>query len=1737
MGRTLLDIVTQDLMVPVNPDSDGGQILGSMNFDGTLGADRSGKAKVDGLTIYPADGGIRVRASTESDAVVLNLPLGEWDFTIVPPTPERASLLVEIVLLAPELKLPFLRPATPAADGTLDEGPAGDVKAIFPKLLLVVVAPNGDTNATAKFAPSHDADGALAVRIEPPHSLLGPGTVLGFGLPGASLDLDAAGGPVLRFAEFMLFVEPPGVPALNMHGGGQNLILEFGLQAGLTGDLVVVAAGGEAAAARPRFIRNISAHLRLERSSLVLLELIGQVELSQEIGRWLGDAIEEAPGDIDYRLALALDSGWQASLALTPGGGRAHLWRSKRGVPHEASLARDTLGAYAVFTPLLAPALPAAGSNGFVDLGLGIGAAAGVAASKTITSQLVTIVGAGMVVAANGAGAPEGVLFFDVETELDLDVHFPGAGSLVKTRRALKVRQKALGLKLDFGPDGGAPALKPVFDTLRGFSLDLADPGTFDVAPPFDQFLQPDAARMARDNPLLFEVDLVTKVDLGVVTIDRMGVRLPLDGGAPSLTALGAHLDLGMLQGGGHLRLLENGFDGGFDVSLAPPVGVRVAASLQLEANDPVSLLVALDAEWPIPIPLAASGVGIYGFLGLLAVNRRRKQDPGQAALDWYVAANGDPAKGAWEAARGGFALGVGAVLGTVEGGFLINAKGMLMIELPGPRLLITLNANLLQVRPSKRGAETGNLLAVIEISEEVFAIGVVADYEIPFLLKVRVPVDTRFMLHAPFDWEFNAGNVEHQQFVSVRFMTAIRADGYLMIHGNGIKSPLHALTGLAVASGIDAALLWGPVEIGLYIKVAASAHVAIGVKPMVMIGQISLEGELHLFVVSIGARALARLQILAGDYYVKLEVEGRVSLFLFEISGSVTLELGNAGLTPPPPEPLLRAVTLHSRTAGLLPGTGGEAVDSSFGEAAPDAAGALPLVPIDAIPVLQFDMRPHVNDGVKFFDQPVQSMLAANDWIPRGERFYRFEVAGVSLTATNAAGQQLEQPLVAGETPLTWWDKKGQAAAPDHSDVQLALLNWIPDPTPAAALRTASRDEAIKHRWGTVCVEAAGEAGVLWTLRGKAAGPSPVGWTLDGIAWPDAPGKVRSAPAPTVLRVSEPWRTGTLADSLIQAGAAQVFVSEAPRKRALASPVTDLTLRPRVEGEPAVARLLAQFPAPAPALSGLSDALRFDTGGMHFIRGLVALMRPLNTGADNQHRLHLRLRPLDAGGQQLGEQFDVGVVPTFFADLPDRWKDFNGPWAPLIEEIYAGLDGINLPWVFAAELPPGTASVMVGLPGARSPNDGPFPLWALYAVEVLTAAEASRRQFDETSRAKWRDVLEGALGADQSKRALLLPDTTYTVSVSYTFSTATANDKGERDDSTVEHSKETTVQSFHFKTDNAPPERLDARVLATAPARNEDGYFHGEPIRIVFASAETRKLFKAYGRDLFAVVRAASGKHPQATPDLPPGEVRLDAAPATVRAIAPLAMTPFEDTVRDTLRDLACVNMEMHDDRHEAVTIQLPLEPATEYTLDVEARPLAAPPRYPLLRRSFRTSRYAGADAFAAQVLAGGARHRYLDDVSALQALAAGPVPDLVLETALRSARWGELGRAREARVTVIWSGAAPAQPAALLVETPERHWRTRDVPEKQTTNGVTAYAIGQQSWLELIGQGDDGVLSHLVRATDGARTLGLLAPGARGKTLRLGLQRTNHPLYEGNGDKAVHPMAEIKLFAPWEA
>lgn len=219
--ETMLNVIKRRFGVEIDPDSNGGQILNSLRprppFDDQM---FTVQADVTPLTLAFTDDGVSVHAAQVTDALVFTLPAGSLDFKLIPPDLAHPKPQVELKLASFTVSLPFLRPAQVKSDGTLQES-IGKVELHFPGLLLIVAG------SSAKLAPSHNATAALEVTMTPPFVLFGPSpsTVVGFGLERAILSLEGPGAPEILVPAVEIYVLPPGIPALAMHGGGRNLHL------------------------------------------------------------------------------------------------------------------------------------------------------------------------------------------------------------------------------------------------------------------------------------------------------------------------------------------------------------------------------------------------------------------------------------------------------------------------------------------------------------------------------------------------------------------------------------------------------------------------------------------------------------------------------------------------------------------------------------------------------------------------------------------------------------------------------------------------------------------------------------------------------------------------------------------------------------------------------------------------------------------------------------------------------------------------------------------------------------------------------------------------------------------------------------------------------------------------------------------------------------------------------------------------------------------------------------------------------------------------------------------------------------------------------------------------------------------------------------------------------------------------------------------------------------------------
>ena len=809
---------------------------------------------------------------------------------------------------------------------------------------------------------------------------------------------------------------------------------------------------------------------------------------------------------------------------------------------------QNFLGLGVAFWPLIAESAGAAAGDGAaVELAVdaaGIAVVAGMAALPWFRVERVIWYGGEIDFQARPDGV-ECLLLVDIEAAISANISIgPVDIVTIDRKNPLTVRYKAIGFILGNKPGEAKFPFRPYFDSSKGYTIDVSKPGAIQVHEPFDKILKILGARLSRNNPFYIDVDLGFAIDLGVVSIDRAKVRLNLSpGGPPELSAFGASVDIpGALQGKGYAEIGTDAqgnsvIKGAMDLTVTP-VNVRIAATLavaQISAANggpATGIQVSLEVDFPVAIPLANSGLGIYGFVGLFAMNFQR--DPSLVtdstvmapALAWLKATHGDVTNPQyWVPNIHSWAFGVGALLGTEGTDIILNMKGMVLLELPGPRLLITMKANVLFPKPDLPGDAEGMYLAVIDLDfgRGTLTIGLAIDFDVDPLLEINIPVEAFFNFNDTSDWKLDLGT--YLAPVQAKVLQIFDATGYVMLSGNGIPAhnSLPPVTGFSIGAGLHVSFKWGGGP--LYAELSSGFDAVIGFSPFRMAGKMNVRGSLHLFILDIDA--WADLDVDVGEDQNRNKVSnisgdicGEVDFLFFSVSGCVHFTLSATIVPIPNPPNLVKALKLISRSPALVVGTGvDKPIDASLADAVESntqPTSGLPVVPIDAVPVLMMVAPPLQDPGLVFNGQPIGGTPDApsDGFVQRGDVSYRYTISKIELIG----------PLTAGKTPATWWNTK---AGDQALEAQLALLSWVPDATPKAVGSSIYLDETTTEKWGTICEPAAPPAPVFYTFFFQPLGPSDWGWNPFGLAYPDPANTVRSSPPDMSLHVSERWRCG----------------------------------------------------------------------------------------------------------------------------------------------------------------------------------------------------------------------------------------------------------------------------------------------------------------------------------------------------------------------------------------------------------------------------------------------------------------------------------------------------------------------------------------------------------------------------------------------------------------------------------
>lgn len=618
-----------------------------------------------------------------------------------------------------------------------------------------------------------------------------------------------------------------------------------------------------------------------------------------------------------------------------------------------------------------------------------------------------------------------------------------------KQGHPLRIKYKNAGLMFD-RTKSMWDAVSLVYDDVS-FNTDVENPAVWEVDGPLGDLLRVTEFRSGFGSAW-FEVDLAFALDLGVITLSKATVRVTM-----------SESDIGVqLRGFEASVSIPEVLEGTGRLDVGSPAGtIKGALELYIVAADlkaKGSMMFAngffflqIDTQFSSGLPIAASGLGIFGFNGRFVVNGKRAlpagNDPVQVELDWYALEPVDK----YIAAPGQWAIGVGAVIGSMpDRAFVFNANAMLAVSWPDPSVVFGADATFVK-KPPKRAAEkhasppptSARIVGLVAIDPSAVTIGLKGSYTIPKLLDLKVPVAGYFPLGTnPDDFYLRIGSDGFDGRVGQPIKATVLPDSldldataFLMVEERKLHNlgghPELSFDGFSIGFGVRAAVDWSQWPISL--SASAEIYAGLGTNPFHLAAGIYLKGSLDLGIASVDVTGSAVLDVTDDGVRVRGEVCGEVDLWLCSISGCLDVEWGDDPATlPPPPSPLL-AIDLTDRFSRLT------------GAATKHAPTAEHTVWPDTIPVLHFSHYVR-NDlpATSQFKPPFN--VPGPVWVGTSDVRYAFRL--VDLVLEKADGTS------AGDKLSSLWEFPSYRSAianpnsppPGMLDGRdLALLTWHP--------------------------------------------------------------------------------------------------------------------------------------------------------------------------------------------------------------------------------------------------------------------------------------------------------------------------------------------------------------------------------------------------------------------------------------------------------------------------------------------------------------------------------------------------------------------------------------------------------------------------------------------------------------------------------------------------------------------
>lgn len=316
--------------------------------------------------------------------------------------------------------------------------------------------------------------------------------------------------------------------------------------------------------------------------------------------------------------------------------------------------------------------------------------------------------------------------------------------------------------------------------------------------------------------------------------------------------------------------------------------------------------IVDIELELPTPLALGATGLGIYGFRGLVGSHYVASKQKAFLNDDdsWYEylkkkGIQPQPNRqgihiGKFDDAKKGFSVGIGASIATMgDEGWTFSSKVFIMLSMP-EMLLIEGQANVLHKRLGIESENDPPFYAFLVLDNNSIQAGIGVNYNVPdsgnqigqgtaqsqkgHIVSLRGEMQLAFFFANSSAWYINIGkDLPEEKRVQARLFKLFDAYAYLMLSSKGIKAGAGAKLNLQER--------FGPVSVGLYAFIDTKGFISF--RPIQIGGSIQLGGGLYIKVGRFGIE----IHVMAGlsaeapsPFVISGFIEIKLKIFIIKV-------------------------------------------------------------------------------------------------------------------------------------------------------------------------------------------------------------------------------------------------------------------------------------------------------------------------------------------------------------------------------------------------------------------------------------------------------------------------------------------------------------------------------------------------------------------------------------------------------------------------------------------------------------------------------------------------------------------------------------------------------------------------------------------------------------------------------------------------------------------------------------